>query len=34
MDAEAVSSDYTPMSNTEMEAELDRMEDEDKPDRP
>ena len=34
MDAEAVSSDYTPMSNAEMEAELDRMEDEDKPDRP
>ena len=34
MDAEAVSSDYTPMSNAEMEAELDRVEDEDKPDRP
>ncbi|MCK5382174.1 MAG: twin-arginine translocase subunit TatC [Gammaproteobacteria bacterium] len=34
VDAEAVSSDYTPMSNAEMEAELDRMEDEDKPDRP
>jgi sec-independent protein translocase protein TatC len=34
MDTEAVSSDYTPMSNAEMETELDRMEDEDKPDRP
>jgi sec-independent protein translocase protein TatC len=31
--SEAVAPDYTPMSDAEMEAELDRMEDEDKPGR-
>jgi len=31
--ADAVAPDYTPMSEAEMDAELDRMEDEDKPER-